>query len=82
MLRLCSGPRFESWPGSLCCVSLPLSLHVYSSAVLSIKAIKDQKKYASLLVVLGGQEEGSLTFMLRQGFPHALDITTGGSSGI
>ena len=26
-------------------------------------------KNALLLVVLGGQEEGSLVFMLRQGFP-------------
>ena len=39
--RLCprgSGPGFQSWPGALCCVSLPLSLILFpvmSSAVLS-----------------------------------------------
>ena len=30
VLRLCSGPRFDSQPGSLCCVPLPLSLPVHS----------------------------------------------------
>ena len=48
--RLCpcySGPRFDSRPGSLCCVSLPLPLILFpvtSSSELSIKAIKGQTK--------------------------------------
>ena len=39
----CSGPRLESQPGALCCMSLPLSLDLFpvmSSVVLSIKAKK------------------------------------------
>ena len=44
--RLCSGPGFDSRPGSLCCVSLPLSLplscHIF---ILSInKAMEGQKQ--------------------------------------
>ena len=42
----CSRPRFDSRPGLLCCVSLPLSLilfHVTSSATLLIKPYKRQK---------------------------------------
>ena len=47
--RLCSGPGFDSWPESLCCVSLPLSLPLFpviSSADLSIrpKALKKKNK--------------------------------------
>ena len=47
VLRLCSRPGFDSWPGSLCCVSLPLSLTLFPvtvSAVLSIKPKRCQKK--------------------------------------
>ena len=33
----CNGPGFESQPGALCCVSLPLSVSYLSRAVLSIK---------------------------------------------
>ena len=29
VLSLCSGPRFDSRPGSLCCVSLPLSRSLF-----------------------------------------------------
>ena len=39
-VRLCSKPGFNSRPGSLCCVSFPLSLSLFpviSSAVLTIK---------------------------------------------
>ena len=46
--RLCNGPRFDSRPGSFCCMSLPLSLPLFpviSSAYLSIIAIKRPKKY-------------------------------------
>ena len=44
--RLCSRPGFDSWPGSLCCVALPLSYPVSCHTlqlVLSIKARKGNK---------------------------------------
>ena len=44
--RLCSGPGFDSRPGSLCCVSLLLSHSLFiviSSAVLSVKPYKSKK---------------------------------------
>lgn len=34
----CSSPGFKSWPGAVCCVSLPLS-----QSVLSLKTYKGQK---------------------------------------
>ena len=48
VLRLCSGPWFESQPRSLCCVSLPLSYpvscHTLPLSCLSIKPEKAKKK--------------------------------------
>ena len=44
--RLCSGPGFDSRPGSLCCMSLPISYPAScpnSSATLSIKPKKAKK---------------------------------------
>ena len=44
--RLCNGPGFDSRPGSLCCVSLPISYPVSCptlQAVLSNKARKAKK---------------------------------------
>ena len=44
----CSGPGFESQPGTLCCKWVPLSLILFpviSKVVLSIKPYKGQKTY-------------------------------------
>ena len=47
VLRLCSGPGFDSRPGSFCCVSLPLSYpvscHTVQLSCLSMKPEKAKK---------------------------------------
>ena len=64
--RLCSGPGFDSQPGFLCCVSLPLSLpfssHIFSST--SNKAIKRPRKYSKKKSDFVGCMVGKVFFSL------------------
>ena len=43
VLRLCSGPGFDSRPGSLCCMSLPLSLTLFPVTLFSCTVNKGKK---------------------------------------
>lgn len=61
----CSGPRCQSRPGALCCVTLPLSVNLFpitSSAALPIKA-KSLKMYKKIKIK-------KRTGMLLFNFPH------------